>query len=93
MTRANETLTGRDEMTTYETKLGTAKITSGRMLIQGKWGVMATIGGKKAFLTFDGKPDLEAAFPAPVRSGVRARAQKSAEAKLYDDMDKANSHN
>lgn len=53
-------------MKTYETKLGTAKIVSkNACMVQGKWGVMATINGKKAFLTFDGKPELEAAYPVP----------------------------
>ena len=78
-------------MTTYETKFGTATITSGRMMTAGKWGVMATIGGKKAFLTFDGKPDLEAAFPPPAYFGKKVGKASDAGVLRPEDMDRENS--
>lgn len=60
-------------MTEYNTKLGLAKITSSRLLINGQWGVMGKLAdGRELFISFAGKPDLEAAFPEPGFMSVEA---------------------
>lgn len=80
-------------MTSYETKLGAAKIISGRELCQGKWGVRAKLAsGRELFISFDGKPELEAAFPAPEWMSVKTGPRTDVIDMMYEDMDRAGSH-
>jgi hypothetical protein len=78
-------------MTTYETKLGTAKITSGRQLVKGVWGVQGQLAdGRKVFLSFEGRKDLAAAFPAPSHLTDDAPAGRRVET-IYDKMERSDS--
>ena len=78
-------------MTTYETKLGTATLIGGRILVNGAWGVQGKLSdGRKVFLSFDGRDDLAAAFPAPGHLTDTTPAGRRPET-IYDKMERANS--
>ena len=78
-------------MTTYETKLGTAKITSGRQLVKGVWGVQGQLAdGRKVFLSFEGRDDLASASPAPSHLTDDAPAGRRVET-IYDKMERSDS--
>ena len=78
-------------MTTYETKLGTATLFGGRVLIKGVWGVQGKLSdGRNVFLSFDGRDDLADAFPAPSHLTDTAPAGRRTET-IYDKMERSNS--
>jgi len=78
-------------MKTYETKLGTATLIGGRVLVNGVWGVQGKLkDGRKVHLSFEGRPDLAAAFPAPSHLSDDAPAGRRV-VTVYDKMERANS--
>ena len=78
-------------MKTYETKLGTATLVGGRLLVGGVWGVQGKLkDGRKVFLSFEGRDDLAAAFPAPSHLTDTAPAGRRSET-IYDKMERSNS--
>ena len=84
-------------MTSYETKLGTVKITSGRVLVKGVWGVMGSLNGREVFVGFAGRPELESAFPMVDTGSVEGKvadgfAVKNGRIFRTHEMDSAGSH-